>query len=93
MEIEHHAHKFMPRRLGLAAASVRAAKRERGFTGILKHSRIVTTRFGHELGFFHGPCDFVDFPIASKVEQLLIGFFWKLIGFKDTSLIYLPEAI
>ena len=49
MEIEHHAHKFMPRR---AAASVRAAKRERGFTGILKHSRIVTTRFGHELGYF-----------------------------------------
>ena len=52
MEIEHHAHKFMPRRLGLAAASVRAAKRERGFTCILKHSRIVTTRFSHELGFF-----------------------------------------
>ena len=49
MEIEHHAHKFMPRR---AAASVRAAKRERGFTGILKHSRIVTTRFGHELDNF-----------------------------------------
>ena len=52
MEIEHHAHKFMPSRLGLAAASVRVAKRERGFTGILKHSRIVTTRFGHELGYF-----------------------------------------
>ena len=49
MEIEHHAHKFMPRR---AAASVRAAKRERGFTGIFKHSRIVTTRFGHELDNF-----------------------------------------
>jgi len=66
MEIEHHAHKFMPRRLGLAAAFVRAAKSEKGFTGILKHSRIVTTRFSHELGFFSWPLRFRGLSYRTK---------------------------
>ena len=76
MEIEHHAHKFMPRRLGIAAAFVRQRKGKgdsRVFSSI--HALLLPDS-ATSWAFFHGPCDFVDFPIVQKVEQLLIGLFF-----------------